>query len=458
VTDQPLPAESAPESVAGVPDPAPDTTPAWASWSFETRQVHAGASPDPATGARATPIYQTTSYAFRDSQHAADLFALAEPGNIYTRIMNPTQDVFEQRIAALEGGVAAVALASGQAATTFSVLTLAQAGDHIVSSASLYGGTYNLFHYTLPKLGVEVSFVDDPDDPQAWRDASRPNTKAFYAETLGNPRGNVVDVQLVADTAHEVGVPLIVDNTVPTPYLLRPLEHGADIVVHSATKFLGGHGTSIGGVVVDGGKFDFGADPERFPGFNEPDPSYGGLTYWAALGQGSFAAKLRIQFLRDVGAAISPFNCFLILQGVETLSLRMERHVQNAQALAEWLQGRDEVETVHYAGLPGTRWYDVGQRYLPNGAGAIVAFELRGGVEAGKKFVDALELFSHLANIGDVRSLVIHPASTTHSQLTPEEQKSTGVTPGLVRLSVGLENVADLQADLEAGLRAAKGA
>jgi O-acetylhomoserine (thiol)-lyase len=450
-----LPQDSAPESVAPVPDPAPEA-PAWASWSFETRQVHAGASPDPTTGARATPIYQTTAFAFRDTQHAADLFALAEPGNIYTRIMNPTQDVFEQRVAALEGGVAAVALASGQAATTFSVLTLASAGDHIVSSASLYGGTYNLFHYTLPKMGIEVSFVDDPDDAQAWRDAARPNTKAFFGETLGNPRGNVLDVQLVADAAHEVGVPLIVDNTVPTPFLLRPLEHGADIVVHSATKFLGGHGTTIGGIVVDGGTFDFGT--ERFPGFNEPDPSYGGLQYWPALGKGSYAAKLRIQFLRDVGAAISPFSSFLLIQGIETLSLRLERHTSNAQAIAEWLEQRDEVEVVHYAGLPSSRWYEAGQKYLPRGAGAIVSFELRGGVEAGKRFVDALSLHSHLANIGDVRSLVIHPASTTHSQLTEDEQRSTGVAPGLIRLSVGLEALPDLLADLESGFVAAKGA
>ena len=452
-----LPADTAPESVAGAPEPTTDA-PAWASWSFETRQVHAGASPDPTTGARATPIYQTTSYAFRDVQHAANLFALAEPGNIYTRIMNPTQDVFENRITALEGGVAAVALASGQAASTYAVLNLAQAGDHLVSSASLYGGTYNLFHYTLPKLGIEVSFVEDPDDAQAWKAATRPNTKAYYAETLGNPRGNVLDTRLVADTAHEVGVPLIVDNTVPTPYLLRPLEHGADIVVHSATKFLGGHGTTIGGVVVDGGSFDFGAHAERFPGFNEPDPSYGGLTYWSALGHGSYAAKLRIQFLRDMGAAISPFSAFLLIQGVETLSLRVERHVQNAQAIAEWLEARDEVEKVHYAGLPSSRWYDAGQKYLPRGAGAIVAFELRGGVEAGKQFVDALELFSHLANIGDVRSLVIHPASTTHSQLSEAERESAGVTTGLVRLSVGLESLPDLLADLDAGLRAAKSA
>jgi O-acetylhomoserine (thiol)-lyase len=442
---------------------APDTTPAPPSqepdtsgWSFETKQVHAGASPDPTTNARATPIYQTTSFTFRDSQHAADLFGLAEPGNIYTRIMNPTQDVLEQRVAALEGGIAAVALASGQAAETLTFLTLASAGDHIVSSASLYGGTYNLLHYTLPKLGISVTFVDDPDDLDAWRAAATDKTRLFYAETLGNPRSNVLDIRGVADVAHEVGVPLVVDNTVPTPYLLRPLEHGADIVVHSATKFLGGHGTTIGGVVVDGGTFDFGAHAERHPSFHEPDPSYHGLQYWPALGQGAFAAKLRVQYLRDIGAAISPFSAFLLIQGIETLSLRMERHTSNAQALAEWLEARDEVETVHYAGLPSSPWYDAAQRYLPRGAGAIVSFELRGGVEAGRKFVDGVELFSHLANIGDVRSLIIHPASTTHSQLSETEQGASGVTPGLVRLSVGIEALQDLKADLEAGFRASK--
>jgi O-acetylhomoserine (thiol)-lyase len=428
------------------------------SWSFETKQIHAGAAPDPTTGARATPIYQTTSYAFRDTEHAANLFSLAEPGNIYTRIMNPTQDVLEQRVAALEGGVAATAVASGQAAETLAILTIAGAGDHFVSSASLYGGTYNLFHYTLPRLGIEVTFVDDPDDLDEWRRAVRPNTKLFFAETIGNPRSNVLDVRAVADLAHEAGVPLIVDNTVATPYLLRPLEQGADVVVHSATKYLGGHGTSIGGVVVDGGSFDFGADPARFPDFNEPDPSYHGLRYWPALGPGAFAAKLRVQLLRDMGPAISPFNAFLILQGIETLSLRMERHVQNTQALAEWLSERDEVETVHYAGLPSSRWYDAAQKYLPGGAGAVLAFELRGGIEAGGRFVDALELFSHLANIGDVRSLVIHPASTTHSQLSAQEQLAAGVTPGLIRLAVGLEGLEDLKSDLDAGFRAAKGA
>ncbi|AHI01144.1 bifunctional o-acetylhomoserine/o-acetylserine sulfhydrylase [Kutzneria albida] len=427
-------------------------------WSFETRQIHSGAAPDPATGARATPIYQTTSYVFRDTAHAAALFSLAESGNIYTRINNPTQDVLEQRIAALEGGVAAVAFASGQAAETAAILNLASAGDHFVSSASLYGGTYNLFHYTLPKLGIEVSFVDDPDDLEQWRAAVRPNTKLFFAETLGNPRGNVLDIAAVSALAHEVGVPLVVDNTVPTPYLVRPVEHGADIVIHSATKFLGGHGTAIAGVVVDGGTFDFGADPGRFPGFNEPDPSYHGLQYWPALGHGSYAAKLRVQLLRDTGAAIAPLNSFLVLQGIETLSLRIERHVSNTQALAEWLEQRDEVERVHYAGLPSSRWYEAGQKYLPRGAGAIVSFELRGGSEAGRAFVDGTELFSQLANIGDVRSLIVHPASTTHSQLTEQEQAVTGVTPGLVRLSVGLEGLEDLKADLDAGFRAAKSA
>lgn len=435
----------------------PDDEPVPASgWSFETRQIHAGAEPDPTTGARAVPIYQTSSFVFRDTQHAANLFSLAEPGNIYTRIHNPTQDVFEQRVAALEGGVAAVALASGQAAETLAILTLARAGDHIVSSTSLYGGTYNLFRHTLPKFGIEVSFVDDPDDLEAWRAAVRPNTKALFAETLGNPRGNVLDVRGVADAAHAAGVPLIVDNTVPTPYLLRPIEHGADIVVHSATKFLGGHGTTIAGVVVDGGTFDFGAHPERFPDFSEPDPSYHGLRYWPDLGPSAFAVKLRVQLLRDIGPAIAPHSAFLLLQGVETLSLRIERHSANALALAQWLETRDEVAAVHYPGLESNRWYEAGRRYLPRGSGAVLAFELRDGVEAGKRFVDAVSLFSHLANIGDVRSLIIHPASTTHSQLGPDELAATGASPGLVRLSVGIEHIDDLKADLEAGFRAAK--
>ncbi|WP_181796184.1 bifunctional o-acetylhomoserine/o-acetylserine sulfhydrylase [Streptomyces sp. WELS2] len=450
--------QSADSVTAGHTAEEPSAGPGTPAWSFETKQVHAGAVPDPATGARATPIYQTTSFVFRDTRHAADLFSLAEPGNIYTRIHNPTQDVLEQRLAALEGGVAAVALSSGQAAETLALLTLASAGDHIVSSASLYGGTYNLFRHTLPRFGIEVSFVDDPDDAEAWRAAIRPNTKALFAESLGNPRGNVLDVRAVADVAHTAGVPLIVDNTVPTPYLLRPLEHGADIVVHSATKFLGGHGTAIAGVVVDGGTFDFGAHADTFPDFTEPDPSYHGLRYWPALGPGAYAAKLRVQLLRDLGPALSPHSAFLLLQGVETLSLRLERHTANAQALAEWLEQRDEVAVVHYPGLPSSRWYEAGRKYLPRGAGAIVSFELRGGIEAGRRFVDGVELFSHLANIGDVRSLIIHPASTTHSQLDEAQLAATGTAPGLVRLSVGIESLADLKADLEAGFRAAKGA
>ncbi len=433
-------------------------TDASAGWSFETQQVHAGASPDTATGARATPIYQTTSYVFRDTQHGADLFSLAEPGNIYTRIMNPTQDVLEQRVATLEGGVAALAFASGSAATTAAILNLAHSGDHFVSSPSLYGGTYNLFHYTLPKMGVEVSFVEDQDDLEQWRNAARPNTKLFFAETIANPGSNVLDIAGVAGVAHEAGVPLVVDNTVPTPYLLRPIEHGADIVIHSATKYLGGHGTTIAGVVVDGGTFDFGAHGDRFPGFTEPDPSYNGLKYWEALGPGAYAAKLRVQLLRDTGAAISPFNAFLIIQGIETLSLRLDRHVQNAQALAEWLEQRDEVEKVYYAGLPSSPWYEAGQKYLPKGAGAIVSFDLRGGVDVGRAFVDGTTLHSQLVNIGDVRSLIAHPASTTHSQLAENEQESAGVTPGLVRLAVGIEHIEDLKADLEAGFTAAKSA
>ncbi|WP_308818491.1 bifunctional o-acetylhomoserine/o-acetylserine sulfhydrylase [Pseudonocardia alni] len=433
----------------------PDTT---ANWSFETKQVHAGAAPDPTTNARATPIYQTTSYVFRDTDHAANLFGLAEFGNIYTRIMNPTQDVLEQRVAALEGGAAALAVASGQAAQALAVQNIAEAGDHIVSSASLYGGTYNQFHYTFPKMGIEVTFVEDPDDLEEWKAAIRPNTKALYGETLGNPRGNILDIAAVAGVAHDAGVPLIVDNTVPTPYLVRPIEHGADIVVESLTKFLGGHGTSVGGIIVDSGKFDWVAHSDKFPGLTSPDPSYHGAVFTDAVGPIAYIIKARVQLLRDLGPAISPQNAFLIIQGIETLSLRMDRHNQNAQALAEWLEARDEVEKVHYAGLPSSPWHALQQKYLPKGGGAIVAFELQGGIEAGKKFVNALELHSHLANIGDVRSLVIHPASTTHSQLSAEEQLASGVTPGLVRLSVGLEGIEDLKADLDAGFRAAKGA
>jgi len=435
------------------------------AWSFETRQIHAGQTPDAATGARALPIYQTTSFVFPDAGVAADRFALKDLGPIYTRIGNPTQTVVEDRIASLEGGVGALLVASGQAAETLALLNVAEAGDHIVASPSLYGGTYNLLHYTLPKLGIETTFVTDPHDPQAWRDAVRPNTKAFYAETIPNPRSDILDIETVAGIAHESGVPLIVDNTVATPYLIRPIEFGADIVVHSATKYLGGHGTAIGGVIVDGGTFDYARYPERFPNFNTPDPSYHGLVYARDLGVGSafganlsYILKARVQLLRDLGAAISPFNAFLIAQGIETLSLRIERHVANAQRVAEWLEARAEVLAVHYAGLPSSPWYERGQKYAPRGAGAVLAFEIDGGTTAGQAFVSALELHSHVANIGDVRSLVIHPASTTHSQLTPEEQALSGVTPGLVRLAVGIEHIDDILADLDAGFRAAKGA
>jgi len=428
-------------------------------WGFETRQIHAGAVPDPTTNARAVPIYQTASYTFRDTSHAAALFGLEELGNIYTRIMNPTQAVFEERIAALEGGVAALAVASGQAAESIALLNLAEGGGHIVSSSSLYGGTYNLLHYTFPKLGVTTTFIDDPDDLDAWQAAIRPDTRAFFAETIGNPKGDVFDVESVSEVAHRHGIPMVVDNTVATPYLEQPLRHGADIVVHSATKFIGGHGTSIGGVIVDGGTFDYEGSG-RFPNFTEPDPSYHGLVFSQlpeALFPARYALKARLQYLRDLGPAIAPLNSFLFLQGVETLSLRMERHVVNASAVATWLEGRDEVSWVSYAGLPSSPWHQRQLHYLPRGAGAILAFGIEGGVEAGKRFIEGLGLFSHLANIGDVRSLAIHPASTTHSQLAEAEQLTAGVTPDLVRLCVGLESIDDILADLEAGFRAAKG-
>lgn len=423
------------------------------AWAFETKQVHAGQQPDSATNARALPIYQTTSYTFNSTEHAAALFGLAETGNIYTRIMNPTQDVVEQRIAALEGGVAALFLASGQAAETIAILNIANAGDHIVSSPRLYGGTYNLFHYSLPKLGIDVTFVEDPDNPESWRAAAQPNTKAFFGETISNPQIDVLDIPTVAAVAHEVGVPLIVDNTIATPYLIQPLSHGADIVVHSATKYLGGHGSAIAGVIVDGGTFDW--TNGRFPGFTSPDPSYHGVVY-AELGPPAFALKARVQLLRDLGSAASPFNAFLIAQGLETLSLRIERHVENAQRVAEYLVGHPHVVSVNYAGLPTSPWYELGKKLAPKGTGAVLAFELAGGIEAGKAFVNALTLHSHVANIGDVRSLVIHPASTTHQQLSPEEQLATGVTPGLVRLAVGIEGIDDIIADLDRGFAAAK--
>ncbi|TFD56874.1 bifunctional o-acetylhomoserine/o-acetylserine sulfhydrylase [Cryobacterium sp. Hh7] len=427
------------------------------SWKFETKQVHTGAHPDPTTNARATPIYQTTSYVFNNAEHAQNLFALAEFGNIYTRIQNPTQAVVEERVAALEGGTAALLLSSGQSASTFAVLNIAQAGDHIVSSSSIYGGTYNLFKYTLAKLGIETTFVEDQDDAAEWARAVRPNTKLFFAETIGNPRINVLDITLVADIAHAAGIPLIVDNTIATPYLIRPFEHGADIIVHSATKFLGGHGAVIGGVLVDGGKFEWSKNVEKFPGLTEPDPSYHGASYTTAVGDGiAYVIKARVQLLRDLGSAIAPASAWQLIQGIETLSLRIERHVQNAQDIAEWLDNHDDIASVNYAGLPSSPWYANANKYAPLGVGAVLSFELKGGVAAGRALVDNLSLFSHLANIGDVRSLVIHPASTTHAQLTPEQQLTAGVTPGLVRLSVGIENVVDLKADLEAGLAAAR--
>jgi len=419
--------------------------------------------PDPTTGARALPLYQTTAYQFRDTKHAADLFGLAELGNIYTRIMNPTQDTVEQRIAALEGGVAALLLASGSAATTFAVLNIAQAGDHIVSSPSLYGGTYNLFHYTLPKFGIEVTFVDNPDDPESWRKAVKPNTKAFFGETIANPKNDLLDIETVAKIAHENEVPLIVDNTVATPYLIRPIEWGADVVVHSATKFLSGHGNTVVGAIVDAGKFDYAKFPKRFPSFNEPDPSYHGLVYAQALGVGSpfganlsYIFKIRLTLLRDIGAAVSPFNAWLLAQGLETLSLRIERHVENAKAVAAFLEKHPQVSSVNYASLPSSKWNKLANKYSPKGSGSVLSFEIKGGIESGKKFIEALKLHSHVANIGDVRSLAIHPASTTHSQLTPQEQATAGVTPGLVRLSVGIENFKDIQADLELAFAAAK--
>jgi O-acetylhomoserine (thiol)-lyase len=426
-------------------------------WKFETQQIHAGAAPDPVTNARATPIYKTTSYVFNDSDHAKNLFALAEFGNIYTRLMNPTTDVLEKRVAALEGGTAALAVASGSSAITYAILNIAQSGDHFVSSSSIYGGTYNLFTYTLAKLGIEVTFVENQDDLEEWKAAVRPNTKAFFAETIGNPRINVLDIEGVAGVAHDNNLPLIVDNTIATPYLIRPFEFGADVVVHSATKFLGGHGTVIAGVIVDGGKFAWSENVDKFPGLTEPDPSYHGASYTAVLGDAiAYVIKIRVQLLRDTGAALSPDSAFSLIQGIETLSLRIERHNQNTQAIAEWLENHADVASVNYSGLPSSPWYEAANKYAPKGVGAVVSFELKGGVDAGRALVESVSLFSHLANIGDVRSLIIHPASTTHSQLTPEQQLTTGVTPGLVRLSVGLENLDDLIADLETGFAAAR--
>ncbi|MED4001241.1 homocysteine synthase [Priestia aryabhattai] len=420
----------------------------------ETQAIHSGQQLDPATFSRAVPIYQTSSFGFKDTEHAASLFNLSEQGYIYTRIVNPTTDVFEQRIAELEGGVGALGVASGQSATTFSILNIASAGDEIVSASSLYGGTYNLFSSTLPKLGITVKFVN-ADNPENFRRAITSKTKAIYAESVGNPQGNVLDIEAVADIAHEHGIPLIIDNTVPSPYLLRPIDFGADIVVHSATKFLGGHGTAIGGVIVDSGKFNWEASG-KFPDLTTPDPSYHGLVYTEAAGEAAYITKARVQLLRDIGAALSPFNSFLLLQGVETLHLRLERHSENALKVAKFLEQHELVEWVNYAGLPSHPSYSLAQKYLPKGQGAILTFGVRGGKNTAAKLIDSVQLFSHLANIGDSKSLIIHPASTTHQQLSEDEQKASGVTPELIRLSVGTEAIDDLLEDLDYALKASQ--
>lgn len=416
---------------------------------FDSKLLHFGYEGEETTLARAVPIYQTSSYLFRSPEHAADLFALKEPGNIYTRIMNPTNDVFEKRMAALEGGIGGLAFASGQAAITLTIFNIAGAGDEIVLAASIYGGTYNLFHYTLPRLGIKTIFVD-PDDPENFEAAITPKTRLLYAETLGNPKLNMPDVERIAAIAHEHGIPLVLDSTSTSPYLLRPIEHGADIVVHSATKIIGGHGNSIGGVVVDSGNFNW--DNGRFPELVEPDPSYHGMRYLEAFGAAAFIAKLRVTMLRDVGAALSPFNAFLFLQGLETLHVRMQRHCENAQKVAEYLQNHPGVDWVNYPGLESSPYYELAQKYLPRGQGAIIGFGIKGGYEAGKRFIMAVRLFSHLANILDAKSLVIHPASTTHQQLTAEEQRETGTTPDYVRLSIGIEDINDILTDIEQAL------
>ena len=416
---------------------------------FNTRSLHAGYSPDPTTGARAVPLYQTTSFVFKDSDHAARLFGLQEFGNIYTRIMNPTTDVLEQRVASLEGGVAALAVASGQAAQFLALTSLMEAGDHLVSSSTLYGGTYTQFDVTFRRMGISVTFVD-PDNPENFRKAITPKTKAIYGETISNPRGNILDIAAVAEIAHAAGLPLVIDNTFATPYLCRPIEHGADIVLHSLTKFIGGHGTSIGGIIVDAGKFDWKTSKHSM--LNTPSPAYHGLNFSEALGPIAFIIKARVEGLRDIGPALSPFNSFQFLQGLETLGPRMDRHVANAMAVATFLEGDSRVDWVKYPGLSSSPYHALAMKYMPKGAGAVFSFALKGGAEAGKKFVDSLKVFSHLANVGDARSLVIQPAVTTHQQLTAEQQAAAGVEPGMVRLSVGIEDIDDLLWDIEQAL------
>lgn len=427
-----------------------------ADWGFETKQIHAGWVNDPTTKSATVPIYTSTAFTFDSAEHARNLFALGEFGNIYTRIMNPTQDAAEQRIAALEGGTAALLLSSGQAAETIAILNIAEAGSHIVVSSVLYGGTYNLFKHTFPKMGIEVTFIEDQDNLDEWQAAVKENTKLFFGETIGNPKTNILDIEGISDVAHHNGIPLIVDNTIATPFLIQPFKHGADIVVHSATKYIGGHGQAVAGAIVDGGKFQW-SESDKFPGLTEPDPSYHGINYSAALGNGiAYIIKARVQLLRDLGTSISPFNSHSLLMGLDTLSIRVERHVSNALAIATWLEKHPQVLHVNYASLKSSEFHEMAMKYAPNGIGGIVSFELIGGRPAGEKFVEGLNLFKHVANFGDVRSLVVHPASTTHSQLTEQQQLVAQVTPGLVRLSVGLESVPDLISDLETAFEAAK--
>ena len=431
-------------------------------WSFDTQQIHSGQVPDPSTGSRSLPIYQTTAYEFRDTQHAANLFGVAEAGNVYTRINNPTQDAVEKRLSILEHGKASLLVSSGMAATTLAIMNVAEAGDHVVASPYVYGGTYNLFKYTLPKFGIQFTFVDDARDLDSWKRAVRPNTKAFFGEGISNPLGVALDIEGIAKVAHSVGVPWMVDNTIATPYVTRPIDYGADIVTHSATKFLSGHGSAMVGAIVDSGNFDFSKNPSRFPGFNQPDESYNNMVYAKDLGVNSafgnvaFIFKCRLQLLRDMGSSVSPFNAWLLAQGLETLSMRMKQHLSNAHAVAEWLEKHPQVSSVSYSGLASSPWNSNARKYAPRGAGAVMAFDIKGGLEAGKKFVEGLKLFSHVANIGDVRSLVIHPASTTHSQLGEDGLRSAGITPGMVRLSIGIEDINDIIADLESGFTAAK--
>lgn len=430
-------------------------------WSFETNGIHAGQEPDPTNGSITLPLYQTNAYQFRDTEQAAEMFALHAFGHSYTRISNPTQEAVEQRLTVLEGGTAALLVASGMAATAMAIMNVAEAGDHVVSSRNVYGGIHNLLRFTLPRFGIETTFVDDPDDLDAWRAAVRPNTKAFFGEGVSNPLGVCIDIEGIAGVAHEVGVPWIVDNTIATPYVTRPFEYGADIVTHSVSKYLSGHGTVIAGAIVDGGSFDFAQYPQRFPGFNQPDASYNGIVYADAFGVGSptgniaFVLKSRVQLLRDFGASVSPFTAWLVAQGMETLAPRMRVHLANAQAVAEWLEAHPQVASVAFSGLPSSRWHHNQQRYAPKGPGSLMSFEIRGGLEAGRRFVEGLRMFKHVTNIGDVRSLVTHPASTTHMQLGPDGRRAAGITDGTIRLSIGIEDLDDIIADLELGFAAA---